>query len=396
MIRLLKLTMLICLWVCFIADPALACRYNVRETGFVDLPFESYYFCAYVSDNTPVDIISSFEKISHQAFSDSSIQLEMINIDQQKDHPALKYLDLLKIQSLPAAVLVSPDGQWLAIPVTKQDRPFEETMASALRKLLYSSKRNEILQQVSKTYGVVLLIEGIKPEENKKAKEAVSSAIEKIHGQMESMPKTITAAPVLVSIGSELFSRERILLWSLGLDFDKISEPCAAVLYGRARWIGPLMKGAEITEANLTKILYIIGQDCECGLDRRWMRGTMLPVKWDRQLQARVAKDLGFDPENPMVKMEVSRIMKMGDSSYPGVPFGYQQSPEFKDRQNPSARTKIYDLPVPFVEDTIPEKSILAESKPVLQKTLYLIAGLAVLVIAVGLFIVLRAARKNL
>jgi hypothetical protein len=398
-VKLYKLILVICLWGCIQTHPALACRYNVRETGFVDLGIESYYLFGYVSKDTPAEITSTFEQVSYAALMDSSIRLEIIDANQQKDHPAMKFLDLWSIQSFPAAVLVSPDGQSLPVPVTKPDQPFKQTLWSALDDILSSPKREEIVQQVSKSYGAVLLIEGADAEQNKKAKAAASGAIEKVSTQMEWMPKSIAHPPVLLTIDSESLAREKILLWSLGLDAEKVNEPYAVVLYGRARWIGPLFKGEEITEAYLADVLFVIGADCECGFDYRWLQGTMLPVRWDEKAQARVAESLGFDPENPMVKMEMSRIIGRGISSYPGVPFGYQEfvvESVNEAEQILPAQVQNTVSPPSAAAESVPEESVLAESKPVLQKPLFFIAGLTVLIIAVGLFIVFRSARRNL
>ena len=39
------------------------------------------------------------------------------------------------------------------------------------------------------------------------------------------------------------------------------------------------------------------------------MMGTLLPLRWGKKNQQEVVKMLGFDAENPFVKMEVSRIL---------------------------------------------------------------------------------------
>jgi hypothetical protein len=327
MSKLQRLVLFTCLWSCFQGATAFACRYNVRETGFVDLDIERYYFYGYINKDTPTDIASSFSEILSAAFMDSNIRPEVINTDQPKDHPALEYLESSQIKSFPAAVLVSPDGQLLAVPVTEPNRPFKDTLCSALKDILSSPKRQEILQRVIDAYCVVLLIEGTDIEKNQEAKAVAYAAIEKIEAQMGILPKPIARPPTLVVIDSKSFSQEKVLLWSLGLDSQEIATPHTAIIYGRARWIGPLLKGKELTEANLTNLLVIIGDDCECGLDHRWLQGTMLPAKWDRKLQAEAAANLGFDPESPMIKMEISSIVGRGirGSSYPDVPFGYQE-----------------------------------------------------------------------
>ena len=110
MIKLCRLMIVIFLWVCLQAHPVSACRYNVRDTGFVDFGTEPYYLYGYVREDTPADIASAFRQISYAVLTDSNIEIEIINIDRQKDHPAVKYIDLKRIESFPAAVLVLQDG----------------------------------------------------------------------------------------------------------------------------------------------------------------------------------------------------------------------------------------------------------------------------------------------
>ncbi len=424
MMKLIRLAVVIWLWGCLQTAPALACRYNVREVGFIDLGSAPYYFYGYVNEDTAADIASSFAQISRVALRDNNIQVEIINANQQRGHPAMKYLDLWPIQSFPAAVLVSPEGQSLAVPVTKADQPFKRTLWSALDDILSSPKREEILRQVSQTYGVVLLIEGAEPEENKKARRAALGTIEQISIQMKTMPKPIARPPVLVVIERQSFYQEKILLWSLGLDADKISRPYAAVLYGRTRRMGPVLSYEQITEGRLTNLLYLIGQDCECGLDRKWMQGVMLPVRWDEKIQAQVANGLGFDPESPMVKMEVSQILSRGFNTssssqesdvYPGIPFGYQElviefepasekqeisldegQDTIRPESQPSSPSQVENTIAPEPEPTEPisEPSVLAEARALFGSWIFILIGLCALVLVCGTAIVVRAKKR--
>jgi len=97
--------------------------------------------------------------------------------------------------------------------------------------------------------------------------------------------------------------------------------------------------------------------------------------------------------------MEMSRIVGRGFSSYPGVPFGYEEF-VVESVNEPEHILPVQDQniasPTSAVVAPVSEESVLAESEPVLQKPLYFVAGLSVLIIAVGLFIVFRAARRNL
>lgn len=374
MMKCCRIILLICLCICFQNQSGFACRYNIRETGFVDLRSDPYYLYSYFNKETPEEIISGFKQISHTTLIDCNIRVEMINIDLQKDHPAIKYLSLSQIQSLPVAILVSPNGQSLIIPLETDKESFEKSLISALNDIIFSPVREEIIRDVIERYGVILLIEGENAQENEKYRKIAVSAIENIKNQMETMVKHIKYPPVLISLGPESFSREKILLWSLGIEAD-VTQPYAAVFYGRARWIGPLMKADEISEPNLVNILSIIGENCECDLDISWVEGTLLPLKWDQKRQAQVARLLEFDPENPMVKIEVNRIMKMGSSYYPSIPVMFSDST--------------------LKSDLVSDGYIIDEKKTYLKVTLYFILGFVSFIIIISLILLIRAKRKS-
>ena len=396
---ILRLLVFACLLGCLQSEPVTACRYNVREVGFVDLRIEQYYLFGYISDETSADVVSKFKQVTDAGLENSNIEFEIINTDQQKDHPAMKLLDLQQAKSLPAAVLISPDGQSYPVSISEGDRSFEETLRSAIEDILSSPKREEILKQVIETYGVVLLIEGADDQENKKAKEAASGAIELISSQMEMMPKPIANPPVLMVMDQKSLSDEEILLWSLGLDGEEIREPHAVVLYGRARWIGQLFKGEEIDESYLGNVLLVIGDDCECGLDHRWLQGTMLPARWTDKMQAKVAENLGFDPENPMIKMEMSMIIRRGSYSYPGVPLGYREimiEPNSAMEEEQNSPNEIEDVVIPKTNPVEPntESYPLAEGNSPFRNTIFVLGGLCVLILVSGIVILVRAKRR--
>ncbi|MHC4546449.1 MAG: hypothetical protein ACYTDW_11515, partial [Planctomycetota bacterium] len=218
---ILSAAVLAVLLVCGQSQPASACRYNVREVGFVDLRIEPYYLFGYISDETGADVVSKFKQIAGVGLENSNIEFEIINIDQQKVHPAMKLLDLQQVKSLPAAVLVSPDGQSYPVSLAERDRTLEETLRSAIEDILTSPKREEILRKTIENYAVVLLIEGADALENQRAKKAASGVIELINSQMDMMPKPIAHPPVLVVMDSKSLLSEKILLWSLALDGEE-------------------------------------------------------------------------------------------------------------------------------------------------------------------------------
>ena len=369
-----RLFFLICLWIFLQIQATFACRYNIRETGFVDPGSDPYYFYGYVRMDTPEEITLKFDQILNSAFRDCNINAELINVDKQKDHDALKYVSLWQIHSFPAAVLVSPEGQSLTIDLNNEGGSFESSLRSAINNIIFSPVREAIIEEVIKTYGVILLIGGENTQENEKCRKAALTAIDEIKLRMKMMVKSIEYPPVLITLKPESFSDEKILLWSLGLD-DPVAEPHAAVFYGKARWIGPLMKAGEIEETNLVKILSIIGLDCECGLDVSWVAGTMLPLLWDQDRQARVAGLLEFDPENPLVRLEVNRILKRASSSYPGIPVMLADSVVVKSNQ-------------------VSDGYVVDEKRSYLKIPLYFTLGLVIVIIVIGLIILLKVKRN--
>jgi hypothetical protein len=339
--------LVLALWCVSPVDSAWACRYNVLEVGFIDLGIEPYYVFGYVDEETPGDLIATFEDRAAVALVDTNVQFELVHAGQDANHPAMRLARSHEIEAFPAAVLVSPDEQSRPIGLAGAPPTFGERVSSAFEAMLSSPKRTEILAKTAATYGVILIIEGPDAEDNKLAQEAARAAVAQVAVQMEFMPKPIANPPVVLTLEAESLSDEDVLLWSLGLAPEDVNEPCAAVFYSRGRWIGPLFRGEQITQDHLERILFVIGADCECGLDHRWLQGTMLPARWDESLQAAAAQSLDLDPESPMVKMEMISIIRrgMGGFSSPGVPFGYQEIEVGSDAI----------APIEFVEEEVSE-----------------------------------------
>ncbi len=314
-------------WSSLPAGSAWACRYNVLEVGFIDLGIEPYHLLGYVDQSTPASLVSTFEDQATIALIDTNVKFELVRVERDPNHPALEYLSEHKITEFPAAVLVSPDQQSRAIPLAGPQDSFAARFSAAVESILTSPKRAEVLSRAAATYGVVLLIEGPNEAENDIARIAAQAAVSEVAAQMEFMPKPIAHPPEVVTLKAESLRDEEVLLWSLDLKPEDVNVPCAAVIYSRGRWIGPLFRGEQITQEHLERILFVIGADCECGLDHRWLQGTMVPLRWDQTLQEATAKSLGLDPESPMVKMEMISIIRrgMGGFSAPGIPFGYRE-----------------------------------------------------------------------
>jgi hypothetical protein len=447
---------------------ALACRYSVRDVGFVDLETEPYRVCIFFRPELPTDVATLIEQMSAVALRDCNIQTEIVAAKAAENHPAFPRFPVGPDDPLAHAVLLSPEGQALPLALLPRDessgdsqgpgpnltwgpepaggarlrpsqgqsqgttgrqqpRPTEpdglsERLASVLGEVASSPKREELLAAVSRSFAAVLLIEGEAAEANRRARQAVSSAIEAIRGQMQSMPKTIAAPPALVVLEASALEPERILLWSLGLDTAPMAQPRAVIVYGRARWMGPLMQGEEITEPNVTGLLSIIGADCECGLDVAWTLGTRLPVRWGAARHAQVTKTLGFDPENPLVKIEVGRIAarsgvrRASSATDQGVRLSSAGSSTASDlspttpspQPSPIGRERGLEgrgrggVAVPSVgspsatrEESATNTAAFADSAQVLLRGWLFVAALAVIVLSTGGVLLWNAARRR-
>jgi hypothetical protein len=108
------------------------------------------------------------------------------------------------------------------------------------------------------------------------------------------------------------------LLWSLGVDLPQEASPVTqiALLFGRGRKLGPVLRIPGSRQQDLWRSLGVVGADCECGLDRGWMCGPMVPHAWSTTDEAEAVAALGFDPGNPLVKAEISRILARGSWQY--------------------------------------------------------------------------------
>jgi len=375
---------------------AFGCRYSVRDVGFVDITSMPYRLYGYVKNDTPQDAMAIIKQVSYAALVDSNVEAEIINVDQQRDHPAMGYVHLWKMTSFPGAILVSPKGRSLELPISDSNGLFKEAVWSAFNASISSPKREEILEKTVRAYCVVLLIEGKDVAGNKRTQEHVAGAIAEIAKTMSQMVKPVEEPPCLVVIPRKSLSQEKVLLWSLGLEGNEISEPHAAVIYGRGRHIGPLLKGEEITRGNMLNILSVVGSACECGLDRKWVLGTMLPVRWGSELQSEATKYLGFDAESPMVKTEISQILSLGraissegQGTSEGMLQGYREETiEF------DADPKVAKVSPVQLRELVGPRSMASKTGSPFQKAAVIVAAVGLLVFAGGLYILLRARHR--
>lgn len=297
--------------ICCVSLMAL-CRFTVRDVAFADLGDARYRLHAFIDEEETPAAKETVERLATAIFLDSNVDWEVVSFGGEEEHPAEHYLAELQVQEFPTAVVVSPAGDALAVPLTAADKGFDELGSQALGSVVSSPVRQKILDSVLGRFAVVVLVQGLDTTQNARAEAVVRQSFAELEKVFDKMPKAVGDLPRLLVVPSAERAAERVLLWSLNMDVD---SPLAAtaVIFGRGRRVGPVLEGDGITAMAMSRILDNVGQSCECELDLSWMRGPRLPLRWDAGMRAQAPRLLGFDPENPLVRAEIRGILARGE-----------------------------------------------------------------------------------
>jgi len=372
----------------------LACQYNVRDIGFVDLN-QSLYRLHVFLDQGRAPLRDQIQGLLHDGLDRTNVVGEVVSPEIQGERPDAP-------EPLPAAVLVSPRGRSLTLPLATPGQTVLETLSDLVTQLARSELRTNLLAKAVEHFAVVLLVESENAVKNRQAALTVETACMQISQQMTFMPKPVKSPPVLVRLSQEDAAQHRVFLWELGV--TPKTGPTAAILYGRLRSMGPVFTAEDVTEETLSAYLAVIGADCECDLDRQLLHGPMLAHHWPRPLYETVTASLGFDPEHPQVKMEISQILAAHGTGtaenlqIPDVTFGYQEIvietvTEDGAMDGSSQRESLGTNDVPEVNVADKEPSIkrvapLAESiTPSGKWPLYSLLAMAAVIIVTGVAI---------
>ncbi len=286
-----------------------ACRFTVREIGFADFGKDQYRFILFKNAGISDAVVRTFKSTASAAMLDANIIVQVIDVEKDTSL-YLKYYREYEGEIKPDMMLISPEKRAKAFFVDKRGN-FTLELWDIIEDILISPARKELTDHIIKSYCVVYFIEGTNAEENKKARAVLNTGIEEIKQIMGGLPHPVNTPPYVVTVKAEDLKNEDVLLWSLGWEKKDSIHPAVAMMYGRARRMGPILKNDRIRQDIIENMLRFIGEDCECGLDRSWMLGTMLPLRWDNDLRKKVLKVHGFDADNPMVISEMSQILSI-------------------------------------------------------------------------------------
>lgn len=292
---------------------AFACQYNVRDVGFVDLGGSSYVFKGIVDDGVEASFREAMATRARDAFLESNVRFEILEGDIPEAASRLPK---------PSAILMAPDGRTRAMALSTD----LEALDLRLEKVLHSPLRDSLIDDLIAHYAVILVVNGPEEFDNELAQDAADGAVLHAKARMMMLPKEVKSPPIVRVLTQDEAKEEGLFLWSLGMEDP--SDTQVVVLYGRGRVMGAPLRGLDIEEETLEIFLTIIGSDCECGLDRGWMQGPTFPAKWDMARTTQLTEALGFDPENPLIKAEMSSVLGKNAGSNSGPDSGLENLDE--------------------------------------------------------------------
>jgi len=382
----------------FIFHDSFGCRYTIREIGFSDIGSNTYQMLLFTNSYTPEEQVLIINKFSNLLLNDTNVRLEIINVDENKSSSNLKFLKQYDIHTFPSAVFVAPGGESMLCSLPSKGKSLSASSWFLLENLVSSAIREDMVSKLVRAYGVVLLIEGTDREENRRVKIAAREAVKAITESLNQMPKVVNESPEILVIPHNKVDEEEILLFGLGITEKNKDDTHVAIIYGRGRLAGPVLKGEQINNVRLYNLLTFVGADCECGIDNSWIIGDMIPLRWGPSEQDKLIKQLGFDVENPFVKTEMSQIIYLKPSIGTVINpleenlLGFvEESFEMINAADAVPKISAAEIQKSFSQEKQPKISIL------LKKTFMTLGGI-VLVIVIWLYFFLlhkRRANKN-
>jgi len=339
-----------------------ACPYAIRDAGFIARDPRPYRLCVLVANGTPGrDKLATWLKAaSERHLGEANVKAELVNVDTQPTHPAAAHLATLADRGLPAAVLLSPAHEALALGPLGRGAPTPKAVEALVARAVSSPRRDDMLHDLVDPWCVVVLAKGTASDRgNARAQKAIEAAIQQTKGTVTAMGRTIARPPHLMILAAD-DRDEPILIWALALDQGGCTQPRAAIVFGAGRRLGPVLEGREIDQATLLGLFQFLGRNCTCTADPESVLGPQVPLVWGADVQSRVAKALGFDPNSPRSASTLAGVWK--SVALPRLPdldtLGYSEGiVEFGPEPTADESQRQESLPAPEPKVPRPERA---------------------------------------
>jgi hypothetical protein len=284
------------------AKVALGCPYSIRDAGFVVRDPKPYRLLVIVNNKTSQreQLAEWVSEASRLYLPGSNLEAGVVNVDSTRKDEVAQLILAHPPTHLPAVALVSPRDKLLYLPTAWQAGITREALLEIVRAVVVSPLRNEITRHLVLHWCVVVVAEGVKPAENAALFQMARAASRSVAGAMTEMGQRIDRAPYVLRlrVGD---TEEKVLRWSIGLEEGDESRAAAVVLFGMGRRLGPVLPAEKTTQDLLARLFRLLGKNCTCTSDPRWILGPAIPTVWGSDMQTQVRDRLGFDPSNPSV-----------------------------------------------------------------------------------------------
>ncbi len=286
--------------IALLAATSWLCRYTVRDIGFVDLHGPTYTL--EVAPQRPhrvtTDEVAELKKLT----ANSNVRIRSAAVDSPYPDAdgAEANADSERVYVLKAD---HRDGALLLANV----KPNQS--ADVINRLLHSPVQKILIDEALQTFAFMVVVESSNAERNQALQVAIDNASDQLQKLAPQLPRPIGHPVQVLRIPPAQREQEKVLLWSARLDDLAADEAAIVVYYGRAKSVGPALRGERLTQRALLSQLALIGQSCECDTDRDWAAEPSLPHAWGSEKQKAALESLGFQPDSPMVKSEVVRIL---------------------------------------------------------------------------------------
>ncbi|MEZ6047494.1 MAG: hypothetical protein R3C11_18330 [Planctomycetaceae bacterium] len=345
---------------------AWACKYSVRDVGFVSLEPQNYKLRLILPAEMKSDQQEHYQKQLSPLLRDTNIELEVLGADSESLSPAQSEKEVSS--NMAAAWLIDSSNSTGSDDLNQEQRELflkqvaidqSEEITPFLWEVANSDLRGQLIGETLKNHSVLLIVQGSNQEHNQQATELAEAARKEVQADLPDLPKPVEFPSKVITLPQADREQERILLWSLNLDPEKTDSTYVIPLFGRGRLLGePLaVPGTSLTELNT--ILSYVGQDCECELDRSWMQGKMIPHRWDQHMESVAAKTLDFDPGSPLVKSEITRILARGPNGRRNLQVGLETEGDLISLEQP----KTEEVSAEDADDILRELNVLPESE---------------------------------
>jgi len=286
---------------------ASACKYSVREAGF-----------AFVDGWPPVHFV-----LSHNDLSEEELETARKQVQQVLPTGFVVRVERRQQDSTNGDDGAVPSQQVSLYAVDSSDRSFQcgdadsdklDALPEFARAFLdwpAIQKANGIASDATwpdlflAHLGVMIIVPGTKAEEFESAIAIANRACSQVTDNLSQLEKPTDKGPITVVIDKA--DRERFC-WSHRIDVNS-EKTQMVVLYGRGRALGGAIDCTDENFAEIVRRLSLLGQSCECDLDRKWLFGAVTPHLWSEENRIRTHKILGFDPEHPVVQQEIRTIL---------------------------------------------------------------------------------------